>query len=370
MNTREGQKQKTGKRKKMTVDSTMESFLRELPKCEHHVHLEGTLEPELLFKLASRNNVKLPKGYPKTVEELSYRYEHFKDLQDFLDLYYVGMSVLQKEQDFEDLAWEYLNRAHSEGLEHVECFFDPQGHTERGIGMDVVIHGFRNALTRAEKELGISTKLIMCLLKHLPVANSLQTMKDFKPYYQKGWIHGLGLDSTEIGNLPEKFTECYKYGRENYPEGSLYTSHAGEEGGPEYVEQALKYLKVSRIDHGIHSVEDPVIMKTLAERDVLLTVCPLSNKRLQVVDDVSEEPIRELLESGVPFSINSDDPAYFGGYILDNYLAVQNAFNLSVENWITIARNSVRCSVIDDSRKKDLYTMIDKCFHKYEALLD
>lgn len=354
----------------MSKQTLMEDFLTELPKCGHHLHLEGTLEPKLLFKLAKRNNVKLPKDYPKTPEELEDRYNHFKDLQDFLNLYYVGMSVLLKEQDFEDLAWEYLVRSSKQGLKHVECFFDPQGHTERGVSRHAVIHGFRKALDRAKKELGLSSCLIMCLLKHLPVDNCLQTMKDFEPYYANGWIQGLGMDSTEIKFRPELFTECYEYGRKHYPPSTLYTSHAGEEAGADYINDTLKYLKVQRIDHGIHAIEDPALMKRLTDEDILLTVCPLSNKRLQVVNDVSEEPIREFLDNDVPFSINSDDPAYFGGYILENYFAVQKAFDLDLKDWVKIARNSVRCSIIDDDKKDELYVSINECFNKYKSLLD
>ncbi|VEU22263.1 DEKNAAC103277 [Brettanomyces naardenensis] len=343
-------------------------FLTHLPKCEHHVHLEGTLEPSLLFQLAHRNNIQLPDDFPKSVEALQYRYQNFKDLQDFLNLYYVGMSVLITEQDFEDLAWAYLEKSSKQGLKHVEAFFDPQGHVDRGIDLELVIGGFRKALVRAEKELGMSTKLIMCLLRHLPPSEGLATIKSFAPYYKKGWIHGMGLDSSEVEFPPELFTSCYQYARSSLPKEVHYTAHAGEEAGSDYVRRSLKCLGISRIDHGVHSADDPELMKQLAERDIMLTVCPLSNKRLQVVDDVSQVPIRKFLEYGVPFSINSDDPAYFGGYILDNYLAVQEAFKLNVDEWIKIAKNSVRGSWVSEKRKKDLYRMIDECERAYSTV--
>ncbi|QPG75014.1 hypothetical protein FOA43_002354 [Brettanomyces nanus] len=354
----------------MTMTESMKNFLRDLPKCEHHVHLEGTLEPDLLFHLAKRNNLTLPSGFPSTIEDLQYKYEHFKDLQDFLDLYYAGMSVLLTEQDFEDLAWAYLVKSHDQGLKHVEAFFDPQGHVERGVDMHCVIKGFNKALSRAENEFGMSTKLIMCILRHLPTKNSLETLKNFKPYYEKGWIDGLGMDSTEVGFPPELFEECYAYAKDNLPEGTLLTAHAGEEGDSSVVTRSVNRLNVSRIDHGIHSADDPEVMKMLADNDIMLTVCPLSNKRLNVVQEISEEPIRKFLEYGVPFSINCDDPAYFGGYILDNYMAVQEAFNFDMDTWITIAKNSVRGSILDTERKQVLYDSITDCYKRYADLED
>lgn len=346
----------------------MDDFLRDLPKCEHHVHLEGTLEPSLLFTLAERNHTKLPEGFPKSITELEQKYLQFKDLQDFLDLYYVGMSVLQNEQDFQDLAFAYLAKAASQGAKHVECFFDPQGHTSRGVAFETVIIGFRKALLKAENELGISTKLIMCLLRHLPAADCMEPLKQAKTYYEQGWIHGLGLDSSENGFPPQLFIDCYAYARDNYPKGTLLTAHAGEEGTSQNVLDTLDLLKCTRIDHGIHSADDPKVLARLASEKTLLTVCPLSNLRLCVVDDVGKLPLRKFLDAGVHFSLNSDDPAYFGGYILDNYIAVQKAFNFDLSTWVQIAKNAVEGSICSTERKLELYYAIETVQIRYKHL--
>jgi adenosine deaminase len=339
-------------------------FLHELPKCEHHVHLEGTLQPDLLFELAQRNNIKLPDHFPSSIELCSDRYDNFSDLQDFLDHYYIGMSVLINEKDFEDLAWAYFVKAKSDGLHHAETFFDPQGHVERGITIDTVVNGFNKASLRAEKELGISTKLIMCLLRHLPVEDGLKTIDDSKKYYESGLIHGLGLDSSEKPFPPELFQECYNVVKNRHPEVGL-TAHAGEEADSIFITNSLDLLNVTRIDHGVQSYRDENLLKRLAEEEIMLSVCPLSNVKLQVVKDIEELPIRKFLEFNVPFSINSDDPAYFGGYILDNYLAIESKFNLSYEEWVKIAKNAVNGSWIDDARKKELHDAIDAVHSKY-----
>lgn len=343
-------------------------FLHELPKCEHHVHLEGTLSPDLLFTLAKRNNIELPPHFPSNVELCNDRYDNFTDLQDFLDHYYIGMSVLIKEQDFEDLAYEYFVKAKNDGLHHSETFFDPQGHVERGIPIETVVNGFHKASKRAEKELGISTKLIMCLLRHLPSQNGLKTIESAKSFYDQGIIHGLGLDSSEKPFPPELFIECYEKVRTEHPAVGL-TAHAGEEADPSFISNSLDLLKVSRIDHGVQSYRDDELLKRLANEKIMLSLCPLSNVKLQVVKDVSELPLLKWIEYGVPFSINSDDPAYFGGYILDNYLALESRFNFSGEQWVAIAKNGVNGSWIDDARKKEIHDEIDLVYNKYKDVI-
>ncbi|ODV95108.1 hypothetical protein PACTADRAFT_33692 [Pachysolen tannophilus NRRL Y-2460] len=343
-------------------------FLHELPKCEHHVHLEGTLGPDLLFPLAERNCISFPNGFPTSVEELEKRYKKFSDLQDFLNHYYIGMSVLIKEQDFFDLAYSYFEKAEKDGLWHSEVFFDPQGHVERGIPIEIVINGFKKACEKAEKELGITTKLIMCLLRHLPSEDGLLTIKSVNTYYEKGWIHGLGLDSSEKPFPPELFENCYSFLKKNFPNIQL-TAHAGEEGGPSYVSNSLDLLKVTRIDHGINSIKDEKLMERLANEKILLSICPLSNVKLQVVENVGQLPIAEFIKYGVSFSINSDDPAYFGGYILDNYIAVHESFGFDLETWCLIARNSINGSWCDEKRKLEMLNAVDKVFEKYEKLL-
>lgn len=342
----------------------MENFLRELPKCEHHVHLEGTLEPSLLFKLAKRNNITLPETFPKTVEECNDRYNRFADLQDFLDHYYIGMGVLITENDFYDLAMDYFTKAHSDGCLHSEVFFDPQGHVERNIDIDVVVQGFNRACKDANTKYGTTNKLIMCLLRHLPAENGLQTIHSASKYYQDGIIHGLGLDSSEKPFPPNLFTECYAHIKDNFPEVGL-TAHAGEEGDHTFVSDALNLLKVSRIDHGVNSHQSEELMQRLAEQKTLLSLCPLSNVKLQVVKDVKELPIDKFFQMNVPFSINSDDPAYFGGYILDNYKAVHTRFGFTKDQWKIIALNGIKGSWCDDQRKNELISLVEEVYKKY-----
>lgn len=346
----------------------MRNFLQELPKCEHHVHIEGTLEPDLLFPLAKRNNITLPDSFPATVEALEKRYNEFTCLEDFLGFYYIGMSVLIKEQDFTDLAYAYFLKAKRDGVHHAEVFFDPQGHTERGIAIETVVTGFKKACDKAELELGITTKLIMCLLRHLPVKDSLVTIDDSLPYYKKGWIHGLGLDSSETPNPAIKFEECYSKMKALHPEVRL-TAHAGEEGGPDFVSDALKYLNVTRIDHGVNSIKDLELIKQLAANNTMLTVCPVSNVKLQVVERVDQLPIAKFIEHGVPFSINSDDPAYFGAYILDNYIAVQESFGFDLKTWCKISQNGINGSWCSDERKKEMLDGVDLVYAKYKDLI-
>ncbi|CAK9439561.1 uncharacterized protein LODBEIA_P36610 [Lodderomyces beijingensis] len=342
-------------------------FLRELPKCEHHVHLEGTLEPSFLFKLAQRNHITLPSSFPKTIEECKQRYDQFADLQDFLDFYYIGMSVLVSEQDFYELAMMYFEKAHHDGCLHSEVFFDPQSHLQRGVEMDTVVSGFDRACHDATAKFGTSNKLIMCLLRHLPASSGLDTIKLADNLYQKGVIHGLGLDSSEKPFPPELFTECYSYLKNKHPQVGL-TAHAGEEGDYTYVENALDLLHTTRIDHGIHSRQSEKVMHRLSRNQTMLTVCPLSNVKLQVVNEVGQLPIKVFLEKGVPFSINSDDPAYFGGYILDNYVAVQKSFALTAAQWKQIVLNGINGSWCSHERKQELTSLVDVVCGRYSDL--
>ncbi|RAR01823.1 adenosine deaminase [Stemphylium lycopersici] len=360
----------------MCKSSTLHPFLAALPKCEHHLHLEGCLSPSLVFTLASKNNISLPS--PDTdsaytsVATLTERYAHFTSLDDFLAYYYRGIAVLVQPSDFEMLAWEYFTTAARDGVRHAEVFFDPQSHTERGVGFDVVVEGFNAARARAERELGISSRLVMCFLRHLPVASAAETMAAAVAggYFENGedgerGIAGLGLDSSEVGFRPELFQDMYREGGER---GLRRTAHAGEEGDTTYISGALDTLHVERIDHGIRLTEDAELMRRVVDEKVLLTVCPLSNVCLQAVKDISQVPIRTFLDAGVRFSINSDDPAYFGGYILNNYCAVQDAFGLDMEDWRTIVNNSIQGSWIGEKRKSELLGLLDECMSKHSSL--
>lgn len=339
-------------------------FLQKLPKCEHHVHLEGTLMPEHLFQLAKKNNVELPTnmgGY-ESPEMLLERYNRFTDLQDFLDYYYVGMSVLKTEEDFEELAWKYFLKAKNDGVVHAEVFYDPQAHLERGHSVHKVTQGFNKACMRAEKELGISTRLIMCFLRHLPPADAVKVFNDSQHFFAQDLVHGIGLDSAELPFPPELFEDVFLLAKNS---GIKRTAHAGEEGDWTYISRAIKFLDVKRIDHGINLVQNKELLAELAEKKTLLTVCPLSNVKLQCVKSVAELPIRELLDSKVHFSINSDDPAYFGGFILDNYYAVQAAFNLSILDWKFIASASINGSWISDESKDKLLADVEKIVSEF-----
>lgn len=348
--------------------SHFHSFLKELPKCEHHLHIEGTLEPELLFALAERNKIQLPEWFPPTVEACNKRYSEFKDLQDFLDHYYVGMSVLIHEQDFYDLALAYFEKANHDGCVHSEVFFDPQGHVERGISIDVVVKGLHRACKDASAKFGNTSMLIMCLLRHLPAAQGLETIASAEKYYADGTITGLGLDSAEKPFPPELFESCYGTLKEKFPDVRL-TAHAGEEGDHTYVSNSLDLLKVTRIDHGVNSKQSGALMERLVSENVMLSTCPLSNVKLQVVKDVEELPYREFFDKGISFSINSDDPAYFGGYILDNYVAVHTRFGFTPKQWCTIVLNGINGSWCSEDRKKELRAMVEQVYEKYKALL-
>jgi adenine deaminase len=287
-----------------------DSLIAHLPKCELHVHIEGTLEPELMFALATRNNIRLPYESAATLR----RAYAFTQLQDFLDLYYRGMSVLLHEQDFFDLAWAYLERAHADNVRHVEIFFDPQGHTGRGIRFETVVDGLNRACRRAAEVLGIKASLIMCFLRHLDEADAERTLDMALAHKHK--IIGVGLDSSERDHPPSKFKRVFHRAREA---GFHLFAHAGEEGPPEYVWEAIDVLGVERVDHGNRSLEDSSLVQRLARDRTPLTMCPLSNLKLRVVDDLRHHPFRQMMERNLVVTLNSDDPAYFGGYVNDNY---------------------------------------------------
>jgi adenine deaminase len=320
-------------------------FIQALPKVELHLHIEGTLEPELMFALAERNKLKLPF---RSVDDVRAAYA-FTDLQSFLDIYYQGAQVLVREQDFFDLTWAYLTRMAAENVRHVEIFFDPQTHTDRGIAFAVVIEGIGAALARAQREFGMSSRLILCFLRHLDAASAMATLEAALPYRDR--IAAVGLDSSEKGHPPEKFAAVFTRAREA---GFLTVAHAGEEGPPDYIWQALELLKVSRIDHGVRSEEDPKLVSHLAKTRMPLTVCPLSNVKLCVFNDMRQHNFKRLLEAGLCVTINSDDPAYFGGYLSANYDAAQRGLKLSRAELVRVAANAVEASFLDAAEKRSL----------------
>ncbi len=318
--------------------SRLPALLRRMPKAELHLHIEGSLEPELIFKLAARNGVELP--YP-SVEALRAAYA-FTDLQSFLDIYYAGASVLLKEQDFFDMAWAYFERAAADNVVHAEIFFDPQTHTERGVPIEAVILGLAHACRRAHAEFGISAALILCFLRHLSEDAALQTLEQALPW--RAHFVGVGLDSSERGHPPEKFARVFARAREL---GLHAVAHAGEEGPPAYIESALDVLKVERIDHGVRCTEDPALVQRLARERVPLTVCPLSNVKLRVFDSLAQHNLPALLDAGLCVTINSDDPAYFGGYVVQNYLQTFAALpQLTAAHARQLAANSFEASFV------------------------
>jgi len=324
-------------------------WLNQLPKVELHLHLEGSLEPELMFELAKRNQIDLPFD---TVEDLRGAYE-FSQLQDFLDIYYQGANVLLTEQDFYDLTWAYLEKCKHQNVMHVEPFFDPQTHTERGVSFETVIRGITNALQDAESKLGISSQLIMCFLRHLSEEEALETLETAKPFLHH--IVGVGLDSSEVGNPPEKFSRVFSRAREL---GLLTVAHAGEEGPTEYIWTSLNDLKVSRIDHGVRAEEDSQLMAHLIDQQMPLTVCPLSNTKLCVFDDMSNHNIISMLEKGVCVTVNSDDPAYFGGYMTENFVALAESLALTEEQAIQLVKNSIEASFVTKEKKSQMIDLL------------
>jgi len=328
----------------------MDPFLRDLPKAELHLHIEGTLEPEMMFELARRNNITLPFDSVDAVR----RAYVFENLQSFLDLYYAGCRVLLTEQDFYDLTSAYLARAAGQHVRHVEVSFDPQTHTMRGVGFDAVISGIHRALRDGEEMWGTSFRLIMCFLRHLSPEEAMQTLRQVLLY--KPWIAAVGLDSSEVGHPPERFREVFDRAR---AEGFLTVAHAGEEGPPEYIWQALDLLKASRIDHGVRCVEDPRLVDRLIAEQVPLTVCPLSNVKLRVFRSMADHTLKRLLDRGVRITINSDDPAYFGGYLAENFQAAQEALGLTREEVVRLARNAFEASFLAQEEKQRLCAEVD-----------
>lgn len=321
----------------------IEKFILNIPKIELHLHIEGTLEPELMFALAERNGIGLPFA---SVEEVRGAYE-FTDLQSFLHIYFQGARVLQREQDFYDLTWAYLTKAHGQNVRHAEIFFDPQMHTDRGIPFETVITGIHHALDDAERQLEMSSRLILCFLRDLPARAAMQILERALAF--KTWVIGVGLDSSEVGHPPEKFVAVFDRARD---EGFVTVAHAGEEGPPDYIWQALDLLKVTRIDHGIRCIEDMRLVERLREERIPLTVCPLSNVKLRVFDRMDNHNLKRLLDLGLCATVNSDDPAYFGGYITENFLAAQRALELDRDDIHRLVENAIRASFLDDGRKK------------------
>src|SRR5579863_4261949 len=325
-------------------------FIRGLPKAELHVHIEGTLEPELKFQLAKKHGIVLPYA---TVQDLRRAYE-FANLQSFLDIYYDGAAVLLDADDFHALTLGYLRKAHAQGVVHAEVFFDPQTHTARGITLATVLDGLCRARSEAERELGITCRLILCFLRHLNADEAMRTLEDALPH--KDAIAAVGLDSSESGHPPAKFSEVFARARR---EGLPAVAHAGEEGPPSYIYEALDILEVRRVDHGVRCEEDSALLERLARERVPLTVCPLSNVKLKVFERIENHNLKRLLERGLCVTVNSDDPAYFGGYVLENYLAVQRGLGLSQDDLTVLARNSIEASFLADSAKQRWFAAID-----------
>lgn len=327
------------------------SLIQRIPKAELHLHIEGTLEPELMMKLAQRNRIKLPYA---SIDEIRRAYK-FSNLQSFLDIYYAGAKVLRMEQDFYDLTWAYLERAAQDNVHHVEIFFDPQTHTGRDVSFAAAVDGIYGALQDGESNLGITFRLIMCFLRHLSARDAMATLGNALPY--KSRIHAVGLDSSEVGNPPSKFVKVFDRARD---EGFLTVAHAGEEGPPAYIWEALDLLKVKRIDHGVRCLEDPALVKRLAKEQIPLTVCPLSNLKLCVVDTLEEHNLKGLLEAGLCATINSDDPAYFGGYIGENFLRSTEALDLNADDIYILAKNAFTASFLSEKEKERYIAELDE----------
>ncbi len=326
------------------------SLAANAPKAELHLHIEGSFEPALMFEIARRNGVKLPFA---SVEGIRAAYD-FSNLQEFLDIYYQGMSVLLKRQDFYDLTWAYLTRAAADNVIHTEIFFDPQGHTERGVAFADAVDGITRALADARAKLGMSSKLIMCFLRHLSEEDAFATLEDAVPFLSV--IDGVGLDSSEVGHPPSKFARVFAKAREM---GLRVVAHAGEEGPPDYVWEALDILKVARVDHGNRALEDKKLVARLAGEGMCLTVCPLSNLKLCVVDDMKDHPIKAMLDAGLKPCINSDDPSYFGGYVNDNFAALIKALPLNRKDVEQLLRNSFEGSFLDAPDKQAVLAKLD-----------
>ena len=324
-------------------------WLNGLPKIELHLHIEGTLEPELLFKLARRNSIQLPFN---SVNEVKKAYQ-FSNLQDFLDIYYQGAEVLLHKQDFYDLTWAYLLMCSQQNVMHVEPFFDPQTHTVRGIPFETIVSGIAEALADGKAKLGITSRLIMCFLRHLSEESAIETLKSSEQFTDV--IYGVGLDSAEMGNPPEKFINVFSKAKDM---GYKLVAHAGEEGPASYIWSSLDALNVQRIDHGIRAIDDPDLMLRLIESQMPLTICPLSNVKLRVFDTMASHTILDMLDLGVCVTVNSDDPSYFGGYMTENFLALSDSLELSRDQAIRLINNSIDASFAEDSRKKELSNLL------------
>lgn len=328
----------------------MEEFIRRLPKAELHLHIEGTLEPQMMFDLAERNGYELPFA---NVDEVAAAYK-FRNLQSFLDIYYQGAAVLQTPQDFHELITAYFDRVAVDGVRHAEVFFDPQTHTERGIGFEVFMEGFRSGMAEAESRHGITSSLILCFLRHLGGEAALGTIREAESHLEG--VIAVGLDSSEVGFPPELYEAAFNHAREL---GLRAVAHGGEEGPPEYVSGALDVLGVERVDHGVRSLEDPDLVERLRRDRVPLTVCPLSNVALRVVDRIADHPLPEMMESNLLVSVNSDDPAYFGGYIGENYFVLYDDLGFGEQRLAMLAANSIESSFLDDTRKQELLAEIE-----------
>ena len=324
-------------------------WLNGLPKIELHLHIEGTLEPELLFKLAKRNSIQLPFN---SVNEVKKAYQ-FSNLQDFLDIYYQGAEVLLHKQDFYDLTWAYLLMCKQQNVMHVEPFFDPQTHTVRGVPFETIVSGIAEALADGKAKLGITSRLIMCFLRHLSEESAIETLKSSEQFTDV--IYGVGLDSAEMGNPPEKFINVFSKAKDM---GYKLVAHAGEEGPASYIWSSLDVLNVQRIDHGIRAIDDPDLMLRLIESQMPLTICPLSNVKLRVFDTMASHTILDMLDLGVCVTVNSDDPSYFGGYMTENFLALYDSLELSRDQAIRLINNSIDASFAEGSRKKELSNLL------------
>jgi len=329
----------------------MEAFIHGIPKAELHIHIEGTLEPELMFEIAAKNGCDLPF---ESVADIRRAYK-FKDLQSFLDLYYQGAQILLDEDDFYRLTWNYLQKAAEQNVRHTEIFFDPQTHTARGIKFETVVRGIHRALKDAASQLDLSSKSIMCFLRHLSAVDAMKTLEAALPF--QDWITAVGLDSSELGFPPEKFTAVFDRARQ---EGFKTVAHAGEEGPTEYIWQALKLLKVERIDHGVRCVEDAALVEYLVKKQIPLTVCPLSNIKLGVFDHLSQHNLKKMLKLGLCVTVNSDDPAYFGGYIEENFRALYETLGIGSQDIHKLARNAFRASFLNPAEKKQYLNELDE----------
>lgn len=329
----------------------IQQLIKEIPKAELHLHIEGSFEPELMFEIAERNKVEIPY---KSVEEVREAY-NFHNLQSFLDIYYAGASVLLKEQDFYDMTMAYLKRCKEDNVVHTEIFFDPQTHTDRGVPFEVVFNGISGALKDGKDKMGITSHIILCFLRHLSEEEAFKTLEMAKPF--KEHIIGVGLDSSEVGHPPEKFKNVFA---EAIKQGYLPVAHAGEEGPADYIWQALDLLKIKRIDHGVRAIEDDKLMELIIEKQIPLTVCPLSNLKLCVVKDLKDHNLKTMLDKGVCVTINSDDPAYFGGYMNQNFIETAEALSLDAKDIVELAKNSFKASFIDEGLKNEWMAKCDQ----------